>query len=91
MRSVGNLRRKRESALSAPNTWERRGFAWRARLPIGEWTIDANGGTRETLLAAVLASPGHPRLARATEALELWWEAWWDHEEGTAAYGRGQR
>jgi hypothetical protein len=51
-------------------------------------TVDANGGSRDTLLAAVLASSARPDPAQAVQAVKAWWDAGKGYDEGTAAYGR---
>jgi len=62
-----------------------------ARWRLLWWTVEANGGSRDRLLAALVASPGRPTLAQATEAMKAWWDAGRGYAEGTAAYGRGDR
>jgi hypothetical protein len=78
--------------MKAPvSAWQFRGFMAHTRYRVLVWTIDENGRTVDSLLAAILASPGRPERPQAIKALDAWMKAADDPEEGTAAWGRRQR
>jgi hypothetical protein len=73
------------------SSWQFRGLAFSAREKLVWWTVAANGGTADALLAAVEASPARPTREQAGKALLAWFEAALDAEEGTAAWSRRYR